>query len=91
MWKENTATPPTYIDIFVFGDEVFNIVIRVSLLMYRVDLFPMRYTPIYPLGIFHHLSSQNVCAARPMHNMNRRTGRQKISSFDATHHYQPAP
>ena len=56
--RENIATPSGY--IFVFVNEVFNIVRRVFLLRNILDLFPMRYAPIYPLGIFPHLSSQNV-------------------------------
>ena len=47
-------------NIFVFVNEVFNIVRRVFLLQNKLDLILMRYAPIYTLGIFPHLSSQNV-------------------------------
>ena len=91
MRKENTATPPAYIYIFVFVNEVFNIVTRVSLSPYIPGIYLIHYATIYTLGIFPHLSAQNVWTARPRYNKNGRLGRQKISAIDATHHCLPAP
>ena len=83
MWKENTATPPTHIYIFVFVNEVFNIVRRVFLLRSKVIIHLICCKSIHPPEKFLRPSLQNISLARQAHNKNENEGHQMKASFGA--------
>ena len=73
--EANIETLPQY--IFVFANEVFDIIISIFRLPYIQGLDLIHYTPIYSLEKSLRLSLQNILRARSIHKKNGREDRQK--------------
>ena len=72
--REHSNSP---YNIFVFVNEVFDIIISIFRLPYIQDLDLRDYTPIYSLEKSPDLSIRNILQARSIHKKNGKEDRQK--------------
>ena len=80
--EANIETLPQY--IFVFVNEVFDIIISIFRSPCILNLGLIGYVPIYPLEKSPHLSPQNIFPARLKQKKNGIKDRQKTSPIYTT-------